>query len=198
MQDDSSGLEQGSIGNTHNHAFAKMLTHVPREFGIVSATVAENEGPTQPQTVVLGIGGGRNLKRGTYLFAALSGGIMDVAGNDLDGLGFTGALPSGDGLPDSNFLAEFHVDGRDIADPLPTTQFIPIINFSPGGVPRISVSLGSTPTRGGQNPLTSQSTQSTKAVQSTKTKVVTKITTGHKTPKAVTKITHKPMLKKTK
>ncbi|AMV37293.1 Ig-like domain-containing protein [Planctomyces sp. SH-PL62] len=58
-------------------------------------------------TIQLDFGGGegRRWSRGRYMFQVRSGGVVDRAGNALDGE-FTGALPSGDGVPGGNFIAK--------------------------------------------------------------------------------------------
>jgi hypothetical protein len=61
------------------------------------------------------------LAAGTYLFQVKSGGIIDQAGNALDGE-FTGRLPSGDGRPGGNFIVRLSVPRHAHAKPRPQAR----------------------------------------------------------------------------
>jgi hypothetical protein len=56
------------------------------------------------------------VKSGEYLFQVKSGGIVDQAGNALDGE-FTGRLPSGDGRPGGNFIVNIAVPAKRVFKP---------------------------------------------------------------------------------
>jgi streptogramin lyase len=56
------------------------------------------------------------LAPGHYLFMVKSGGVMDDAGNALDGE-FTGKLPSGNGQPGGNFIVQITVPKHPVSKP---------------------------------------------------------------------------------
>jgi hypothetical protein len=63
---------------------------------------------TTSETVAVVIPGAKKLKAGKQLLTINAGVVHNAAGERLDGV-FRGALPSGNGSPGSNFVANFNV-----------------------------------------------------------------------------------------
>jgi hypothetical protein len=142
-QDNLSGLDQFSLVDGANYRFSarpvSAKVAVPGQLFALSASVTPASLATDPQTVILTLNHRLPLRGGRYLLAVLSGGIGDVAGNALDG-NFYGTLPSGNGLPGGNFVAQitsFHrttfapvpvQDGyANPATPAPTPVIVPVL-----------------------------------------------------------------------
>ena len=129
FQDNMSGMAQPTLNNIGNYSLWKIYRSTPRAFAIAHASASPSAIPSAPQTVALDSVFGNRLPHGRYLFAALSGGVEDVAGNALNGA-FNGRFPTGSGQPGSNFLAQFNNDGHRNSGALPATQFVPIVSHS--------------------------------------------------------------------
>ncbi len=132
--DNMSGMAQPTLNNAGNYSFYKIYRSTPKGFAIVHASALPSALPNAPQTVVLDSVFGHRIPHGRYLFAALSGGIADVAGNALNGA-FYGSFPTGTGQPGSNFVAQFNNDGNHVSGAVPATQFVPIIPNVPTSTP---------------------------------------------------------------
>ncbi len=129
FQDNMSGMAQPTLNNIGNYSLWKIYRSTPRAFAIAHASASPSAIPNAPQTVALDSVFGNRLPHGRYLFAALSGGVEDVAGNALNGA-FYGSFPTGTGQPGSNFLAQFNNDGYHNSGAIPATQFVPIVSHS--------------------------------------------------------------------
>ena len=141
FQDNVSGMSQPSLNTTGNYSFYKIYRSTPRAYAIAHASALPSVLPNAPQTVALDSVLGRRLPHGRYLFAALSGGVADVAGNALNGA-FYGTFPTGTGQPGSNFVAQFNNDGYHVSGAVPATQFVPIIANSASSTNYLSPSAG--------------------------------------------------------
>jgi streptogramin lyase len=106
IQDYGAGLDETSLLDTFNYTIMPRRTLVGRNTGSVSLAPAISGFYSGAESATLQfhapVGPGR------YLFQVKSGGIIDRAGNPLDGE-FTGKLPSGNGRPGGNFIVQIHV-----------------------------------------------------------------------------------------
>ncbi len=127
IQDDRSGLNQASLGDPANYALIKLHTPMRYHLMVASATPsAASMDPTAPQTVALSFvdnQGRSRLGAGNYVAGILSGGLVDKAGNALDGE-FTGQPPTGNGVPGGNALAFFLANNSGITKISPVTPQI--------------------------------------------------------------------------
>jgi hypothetical protein len=71
---------------------------------VSAVRVKGSSGPNRSQAVILTIGKGTRIPSGRYVLSVFSRGIMDRAGNPLDG-SFTGKFPTGAGASGSDFRA---------------------------------------------------------------------------------------------
>lgn len=106
FQDDRSGLNQAGVTDRASYVFAGIgpVARRNRRFQITGATTTPQGTPTNAQVVNLAINNGRRLRAGRYTFTANASGIVDLAGNALNGE-FTGRFPSGNTQPGGNFVA---------------------------------------------------------------------------------------------
>ena len=102
FQDNLSGLAMASVLNGANYTFYKLVNGRPGQFFPSTITVVQSGGPTAPVQVRISFNGGRYIRGGQYVLTIRSGGVMDVAGNALDGE-FSGTFPSGNGTPRGRF-----------------------------------------------------------------------------------------------
>ena len=106
FQDERSGLDGAQVINGANYIVTK--PHV--KLGNVLVTRIDAGTPTfsasgaSTQVATLTLNNGRRIRGGSFYFTILSGGIVDLAGNKLDGE-FYGYLPSGNNLPGGDFRA---------------------------------------------------------------------------------------------
>lgn len=128
-QDNASGMNLASLTNTLNYSFTRKTTHEPRAFKITAAKLIPPLSATAPVTVTLRVANGARIHHGRYLFAILSGGIDDVAGNLLDG-NYNGTFPTGNGVAGSQFNALFLNYGFNPNIPVATSQFVPVLTKS--------------------------------------------------------------------
>ena len=100
----------GSARNPANYTVVPPATirgANPNQSGLTSSPAISgfySDASAYTVQVDFGAGLGSRWARGRYLFQIRSGGVTDLAGNALDGE-FTGSLPSGDGVPGGNFIA---------------------------------------------------------------------------------------------
>ena len=85
---------------------------------VTAATLSAPTGPSEAQTLVLTLDGGRRLGPGPYTLVIAGSRIHDIAGNPLDGA-FRGSFPSGAGRAGSNFTARFLVGFGRATRPIP-------------------------------------------------------------------------------
>ena len=85
FQDNLSGLAMASVLNGANYTFYKLVNGRPGQFFPSTITVVQSGGPTAPVQVRISFNGGRYIRGGQYVLTIRSGGVMDVAGNALDG-----------------------------------------------------------------------------------------------------------------
>jgi autotransporter-associated beta strand protein/VCBS repeat-containing protein len=131
FQDELSGMCVPTMANIGNYSFSRLHNANPRSLAISNAQVQPAATPTSEQIVVLRIAKKHKISQGRYLFAIISGGIADKAGNALDGE-FNGSYPSGDGSPGGNFLSQFNVGhGLNPVVAVPTSSFVPILTQPP-------------------------------------------------------------------
>ena len=128
-QDDRSGMAASTVVNTGNYSLTRP-TFRPRFYEITAAKLVPPSSTTGPLTVALKSAMGSRIPHGRYLFAILSGGVTDVAGNLLDGQ-FNGQFPSGNGTPGSQFDAIFPNQGFAPVTARPTAEFVTILTQSP-------------------------------------------------------------------
>jgi hypothetical protein len=128
-QDDRSGMAQSTVVNTGNYSLTRP-TFMPRFYQITAAKFVPPASTTGPVTVALKSAMGSRIPHGRYLFAILSGGVTDVAGNLLDGH-FNGQFPSGNGAPGSQFDAIFPNQGYAPVTARPTAKFVAILTRDP-------------------------------------------------------------------
>ncbi len=129
-QDNASGMDLATLTNTLNYSFTRPSYH-PRSYKITGAKLIPPMLPgNSPVTVALKVANGQRIEHGKYLFSIFSGGILDVAGNQLDGA-YNGTFPSGDGVAGSRFNAEFLNHGFKPNVPVATDQFVPVISKTP-------------------------------------------------------------------
>jgi uncharacterized repeat protein (TIGR01451 family) len=107
LQDNASGLDQGSLNNVSNYSFIQQGKRGAKNL-VTGVSTLQPSDRTAPQTVTLTIKGGKSIRSGSFALAITSGagtsGIHDAAGNPLDGE-FQGSFPSGNGSPGGNFTA---------------------------------------------------------------------------------------------
>jgi hypothetical protein len=106
------GLDEASATEAANYTVVPPSTIIGRHPAagggpISSPSISGFYSDASAYTVQLdfGSGGARKWPRGRYRFQVRSGGVVDRAGNALDGE-FTGSLPSGDGVSGGNFIAD--------------------------------------------------------------------------------------------
>jgi streptogramin lyase len=133
MQDNLSGLDQASLANGANYQFTghSFLPNQPTKFLVTSLGVSKFTGATKPQTVVVTLNGGRQIRGGSYVFTVRSGGVEDVAGNALDGE-FFGFFPSGNHIPGGDFVAGLDAIHNIIFSPVPVQNGFATPNVPPG------------------------------------------------------------------
>jgi hypothetical protein len=109
IQDYGSGLDETSLMNAANYTIEPKRTLIGKNTTGISLAPAISGFYSGAQSATLHFQA--PFAAGRYLFQVRSGGIIDQAGNPLDGE-FTGRLPSGTGRPGGNFLVQIHVHGR--------------------------------------------------------------------------------------
>lgn len=125
LQDDRSGLSQTILVDPRNYGLIKLHTppsYLPGVTGVTASAPSPND-PTASQTVLVQINNGRPLHRGYYVVQVLSGGLVDRAGNALDGE-FNGTLPSGNNEVGGNFQALLVTHGGNVQAPQVVTPSI--------------------------------------------------------------------------
>ena len=130
FRDDRSGMGQATLANLGNYSLTRKTVPNPRQYVISGARPLAGGGGTAPQSVLLASAGGRKIPHGRYQFAIVATGVTDVAGNALDGE-FRGTLPSGDGVPGTDFNAQFLVGNRSLRGASPTSKFVPVVTRKP-------------------------------------------------------------------
>ena len=118
LQDNLAGLDQRSLRDGSNFAFAKLRGGRLGQYLVTSLDVSPFTSGSAPQTVSIIVNGGRRIRGGRYALTILSGGVRDIAGNALDGE-FYGYFPSGNRIPGGNFAARFDRVHRRISVPMP-------------------------------------------------------------------------------
>jgi hypothetical protein len=98
FQDNSSGLNLAALTDRAFYSFTRPTSPAPRNYLISDARIVPPVSqPTGPVTIVLTVANGHRILHGRYLFAVLSGGTTDVAGNPFDALflnkGFKPSVP---------------------------------------------------------------------------------------------------------
>jgi hypothetical protein len=132
-QDNASGMDLATLTNTLNYSFTRPSYH-PRGYKITGAKlIPPMSSGSAPVTVALKVANGQRIEHGKYLFSILSGGILDVAGNELEGA-YNGTFPSGDGVAGSRFNAQFLNHGFKPNVPVATGEFVPVISKTPKSV----------------------------------------------------------------
>src|SRR5262249_12365584 len=106
VQDAGAGLESSSLTNLANYTIVlkRGLVGSNSRTGSLGPAIAGFYSGAQSATLQFTA----PPPAGRYLFMVASGGVIDEAGNALDGE-FTGRLPSGDGRPGGNFIAQLTV-----------------------------------------------------------------------------------------
>ncbi|MDX2039045.1 MAG: Ig-like domain-containing protein [Isosphaeraceae bacterium] len=102
LTDERSGLAQNSIIDNANYSMVKPHLR-PGRLLFTSLTATPQTSPTASQRVTGILNSGTPLRGATYTFTAADG-IIDVAGNRLDGE-FYGYFPSGNRINGGNFVA---------------------------------------------------------------------------------------------
>jgi hypothetical protein len=126
FQDGLAGMDLASVTDASNYVLTRRSTFTPWARVITLVTLVPPASSNGQVTVVLRSASGKQIPPGKFLFSVLSGGIIDMAGNSLDGA-FDGTFPSGNGVPGSAFNAIFHNNGYKPNAPLPTNQYIPVL-----------------------------------------------------------------------
>ncbi len=125
LQDDRSGLNQVVLADPNNYRLIRL--HTPPHYRLmvtgVTPSAASPNDPTAAQMVVVQIGNGRALHTGYYVAQVLSGGLVDVAGNALDGE-FKGTFPSGNGQVGGIFQAFLVSHGNHVQPAREVTPYI--------------------------------------------------------------------------
>lgn len=116
LQDDLSGLSQASLADPNNYALVMMHTLPSFQLAVTGVTPTTPVGPAASQDVVIEMKNGQRLPAGYYVAEVRSGGIVDQAGNALDGE-FSGTFSSGNGQAGGNFGALLLPHGRGIQAP---------------------------------------------------------------------------------
>jgi hypothetical protein len=119
---DTAGLNQATLADPANYSIARGTAHVFGKMGLVvpsttqplaitGVLVAPPSTSSGTQTVFLQVNGGQRLQTGNYVLTVRSGGIRDLAGRPLDGefVGSAKNLPSGDGVPGGDFVANIPI-----------------------------------------------------------------------------------------
>jgi hypothetical protein len=128
ISDVGAGVDKESAETQENYTVVPPTTIIGRHPApgggpIVSPAISGFYSDASAYTVQLDFreGGARGWPRGRYRFQVRSGGVIDQAGNALDGE-FTGSLPSGDGVAGGNFIVDLfnRQAGRRPARPRPT------------------------------------------------------------------------------
>ncbi len=106
FQDKLSGLNPEGVTDRANYVLTGKQPGSRRNwrFPITGITSMPQNHPTNAQVVNLSINNGRRIRAGRLTFRTRSGGIVDLAGNALDGE-FTGRFPSGNTQPGGHFVA---------------------------------------------------------------------------------------------
>ncbi len=120
-----SGMDLATLVNPANYSFSRKSTPGPRDYVITSVTLVPPASSSGPVNVALRSSVGNPIPRGRYLFAILSGGISDNAGNRLAG-NFTGGFPTG-GAAGAQFNAIFLSKNQRPSNPHATGHFIPVL-----------------------------------------------------------------------
>jgi streptogramin lyase len=110
VQDDRAGLDQAALTNLANYVVAGGNPRHGGPLGVASVTVSPATSG-QPQMVQIQLTNFQTLRRRPFVFAAVSGGLADRAGNALDGE-FMGTFPSGDGHPGGSFVVQLPMRGH--------------------------------------------------------------------------------------
>ncbi len=113
------GLDQASLISGANYRMSKRNADLAPDLVSQIWTTAPLS-PTGSQTVTLQLNHGRPLPNGYYYLTIDSGGIMDAAGNPLNGL-YSGGFPTGAGQTGGNFLGQFVLKPKRTEGPLPVT-----------------------------------------------------------------------------
>ena len=119
-----SGMNLASITDPANYSFVRKV-EMPRGYVITSVTLVPPASSSGPVLVALTSSAGRPLPAGHYLFAILSGGITDNAGNKLDGT-YVGGFPTG-GSPGSMFKVGFFSKNQYPSKPASSVHFVPVV-----------------------------------------------------------------------
>jgi hypothetical protein len=106
ISDAWSGLDQTTLLDPSNYTIMPRRSLIGRNSRTPSLAPAISGFYTGAQSATLQFQA--PLAPGSYLFQVRSGGLIDRAGNPLDGE-FTGTLPSGNGIPGGNFIASITV-----------------------------------------------------------------------------------------
>ena len=130
FQDNLSGLAMASVLNGANYTFYKLVNGRPGQFFPSTITVVQSGGPTAPVQVRISFNGGRYIRGGQYVLTIRSGGVMDVAGNALDGE-FPEHSPPETARPGGNFAAGLDALHNTVFVPRPTSSG-PAWTKSPG------------------------------------------------------------------
>jgi streptogramin lyase len=114
IQDAESGLDAASVQNPSNYTIMLRRTLTGQNSGgtILTPAIAGFYSTALSTTLLFSA----PLTPGHYLFMVKSGGVIDMAANALDGE-FGGRLPSGDGRPGGNFIAQLNVANHAAAKP---------------------------------------------------------------------------------
>lgn len=112
IQDSGSGVYANSLSNASNYSIVRRrgLKGYTPLFQALSPAISGLYSKAQSPVLQFSA----PISNGQYLFQVESGGVIDRAGNTLDGE-FASRLPSGDGRPGGNFIASIHVARRRIS-----------------------------------------------------------------------------------
>jgi virginiamycin B lyase len=124
-RDDSAGLDPASLTAAAAYSLSRSQGRGVRPIRVTGLR------STSGGEVVARAGGRARLPQGRYVLRINSSGIVDLAGNAVDGE-FTRTLPSGDGRPGGDFAVRFFVRG------LRTSQLRPLIPPVPHRGPPLS------------------------------------------------------------
>ncbi|HKM53562.1 MAG TPA: Ig-like domain-containing protein [Isosphaeraceae bacterium] len=116
ISDAWSGLYQNSLLDPTNYVIMPRRNLIGSNSRLPSLNPAISGFYTNAQSATLQFKA--PITAGSYLFEVKSGGVIDQAGNPLDGE-FKGSLPSGNGVPGGNFIAQLTVPHRRLATPHP-------------------------------------------------------------------------------
>jgi hypothetical protein len=114
IQDAGSGLAQQTLMNSANYIIMPKRRLIGQNPGgaALAPAISGYYSSALSTTLQFQI----PLSAGRYLFEIKSGGIIDQAGNPLDGE-FSGTLPSGNGRPGGNFIAQITVPKHAVVKP---------------------------------------------------------------------------------